>query len=216
MKVENSTTVKIPKQLLGVKLLLLSVAFSSCVGEIKEKLDTAKDGISNTTTFVKEVHGLEGKLEKFKDATPLTNKQLKEWLPERLGDLGRTGFKIGQTGMYQVNSVEGTYKETEGNREFNVLVIDGSGPTGSMMAAGYSMFGKMEMETEDEYKHQQTVSVEGITAQQTYKKKTNDTQLLFAYEERFLITVNSTDMSTEETWELTKELNLDELVNMAE
>ena len=76
-------------------------------------------------------------------------------------------------------------KKTDGKKKFTVTVIDGAGPTGSMMAAGYSMFGKMEMETEDEHKHQKTVNVDGITAQQTYKKKTNDTQLLFAFQERF-------------------------------
>ncbi|QCX01591.1 hypothetical protein FGM00_16285 [Aggregatimonas sangjinii] len=216
MKVKKPTTIKTPEHLKMVIVPLLSIVLTSCMGEVKEKLNKAKDGLSNTTTFVKEVQGLEGKLEKFKDATPLTNEQLKEWLPQSLDGLERTGFKIGQTGMYQVNSVEGTYKETEGNRKFNVLIIDGAGPTGSMMAAGYSMFGKMEMETEDEYKHQRTVTKDGITAQQTYKKKTNDTQLLFAFEERFLVTINSYEMNVDETWNLTKQLNLDELANLAE
>ena len=199
------------KIICGLTALLLT----ACVGEVKEKFNTAKEGISNATTLVKEARGLEGKLEKFKDATPLTNNQLKGWLPESLGDLERSAFKIGQAGIYQVTSVEGTYKETEGKRKFNVTVIDGAGPTGSMMAAGFGMFGNMEMETEDEYKHQQTVTVSGINAQQTYKKKTNDTQLMFAFEERFLVTVNATDMNAEETWDMTQKLNLNELVDLA-
>jgi len=188
----------------------------SCLGEAKEKFNRAKDGVSNATTIVKEAQKVEGRIEKLKNEIPLTNEQLKEWLPKSLGDLDRTGFKVGQAGMYQVNSVEGTYKITDGKQKFNVMIIDGAGPTGSVMAAGYGMFGNMEMETEDEYKHQQTVTVDGIKAQQTYKKKVNNTQLMFAYKERFLITINATDMDTKETWKMTQKLDLEELVDLAE
>ena len=203
----------------AIHILILGVlgtSLISCLGEVKEKLKTAKNGVTNATTFVKEAQKVEGRIENLKNAIPLTNDQLKSWLPERLGTMERTGFKVGQAGIYQVNSVEGTYKVTDGKQKFNVMVIDGAGPTGSVMAAGYGMFGTMEMEVEDEYKHQQTVAVNGITAQQTYKKKTNDTQLMFAFEERFLVTINATDMMVEEAWEMTKKLELEELVDLAE
>lgn len=199
-------------------LILSALIFSltSCLGEAKEKFSKAKEGVSNATTFVKEAQKVEGRIEKLKNATPLTNEQLKEWLPESLDALERTGFKVGQAGMYQVNSVEGTYKKTGSKQKFNVMIIDGAGPTGSMMAAGYGMFGTMEMETEDEYKHQQTVTVDGIKAQQTYKKKANNTQLVFAYEERFLITINATDMNADKTWKMTQKLDLADLADLAE
>ena len=196
--------------------VIVLISISSCMGEVKEKFSKAKEGVSNATTLVKEAQKVEGRIEKLKNATPLTNEQLKEWLPESLGNLDRTGFKVGQAGMYQVNSVEGTYKNAESKQKFNVMVIDGAGPTGSMLAAGYGMFGTMEMETEDEYKHKQTVTVDGTKAQQTHKKKTNDTQLLFAYEERFLITINASDMNVDETWVMTKKLDFKELVDLTE
>ena len=66
---------------------------------------------------------------------------------------------------------------------------------------------------EDEFKHQQTVEVNGVKAQQTYKKKTNDTQLMFAYEERFFVTVNGSDMLPDETWGMVEKLKLEELAN---
>ena len=186
------------------------------MGEAKEKFNKAKENISNATTIVKEAQKVEGRIEKLKNATPLTNDQLKEWLPKNLGDLERTGFKIGQAGMYQVNSVEGTYKKPQSKQKFNISVIDGAGPTGSMLAASYGMFGNLEMEVEDEHKHQQTVENNGIKAQQTYRKKTNNTQLIFAYDERFLVTVNTTDLNVDETWRLTQKLNLDDLVSLVD
>lgn len=199
-----------------VVLVLTTTLFVSCLGEVKEKFSKAKESVSNATTLVKEAQKVEGRIEKLKNATPLTNEQLKEWLPQNLGDLDRTGFKVGQAGMYQVNSVEGTFKEADSKKKFNVMVIDGAGPTGSVMSASYGVLGNFEMETEDEYKHQQTVTVDGIKAQQTYKKKNNDTQLMFAYGERFLITINATDMDADETWKMTKKLDLEELMELSE
>jgi len=136
--------------------------------------------------------------------------------PESLNGFERTGFKIGQAGMYQVNSVEGTFKKEEEKQKFNVVVIDGAGPTGSVMASGYGILGNIEMEVEDENKHQQTVTVNGIKAQQTYKKKQNNTQLMFAYKERFLVTIKATKMNVEETWQMTNTLNLAALDNLSE
>lgn len=197
-------------------LIISSSILFSCQGEAKEKLNMAKEGVSNATTLVKEAQKVEERMEKLKNTTPMTNEQLKAWLPKTLSNFERTGFKIGQAGMYQVNSVSGTYKPKDGKQKFNVMVIDGAGPTGSMMAAGYGMFGQIEMESEDEYKHQKTVTVDGIKAQQTYKKKVNNTQLLFAFQERFLITINATDMNVEETWNMTRKLDLQDLVDMTE
>jgi len=202
-----------------VKLLtavLVSTTLGACMGEVAEKLKTAKKGVSNATTFVKEAQKVEERIDKLKEAVPLTNDQLKSWLPENLDGMERTGFKVGQAGMYQVNSVEGTYKLSEGQKKFSVMVIDGAGPTGSMMSASYGLLGNFEMETEDEYKYQQTVEVNGVKAQQTYMKKSNDTQLIFAYRDRFLVTVNATDMNVEETWKLTKKLKLEALADSAE
>lgn len=202
------TDVNVLKLFVTVVILLL---LASCMGEVTQKLKTAKEGVSNATTLVKEARKTENRIKKLREAVPLSNEELKEWLPENLEGFERTGFKVGQAGMYNVNSVEGTYKPSEGKKKFNVAVIDGAGPTGSMMAASYGLLGNFDMEEEDEYKHKKTVEVNGIKAQQTYKKKANATQLLFAFEERFLVTVNTTDMGIEETWRLTERLELEKL-----
>jgi len=197
-------------------LLLTTLFLSSCMGEVKEKLNQAKEGVSNVTTIAKEAQKVEGRMEKLKNEIALTNEQLKEWLPSEIGDFERSGFKVGQGGFAGVNSIEGTFKAAEGKKKFKITVIDGAGPTGGVMTAGYGMFGNLEMEVEDERKHQQTVTVDGIKAQQTYFKKRNNTQLMFMYGERFLITINSTDMDVEETWEMVEELDLGELVDLTE
>ncbi|MFC4095972.1 hypothetical protein [Euzebyella saccharophila] len=198
----------------GLMYLILAVISISCVGEVKEKLKQAKSTVANTSSIVKEAKKVEGRIEKLKEAVPLTNEQLKSWLPTKLGNMHRTGFKIGQAGMYQVNSVEGTFKEENGDTFVKIQVIDGAGPTGSMMAAGYGMLGNLEMEEENEEKHKKTVEVEGTKAQQTYYKKTNRTHLMFAHSERFLVTFTGNEMNPAEAWEAVEDLELNDLVKM--
>lgn len=196
-------------------LLVLS-CISACMGEAKEKIKKAKEGVSNSVTLVNKARNLEDKIEKLKEAKPLTSDQLKEWLPEKIEGLERTGFKTGQAGMYNVKSIEGTFKDEKGKKELRVNIVDGAGPTGSIMAASYSVASNMEMEEEDENKHRKNVEVGRIKARQTYWKKTNKTMLSFTYNERFLVTVNATDFSPEETWDLVDRLRLDDLSDMAD
>lgn len=196
--------------------VLVPLAFMACMGEAKEKLKTAKESVSNATTLIKEAREVEGRMEKLKNETALTNDQLKEWLPTNLDGFERSGFKVGQAGYAGVNSVEGTFKSLENEEKLKVMVIDAAGPTGGVMAAGYGVFGNLEMEIEDERKHQQKVTVDGIMAQQTYFKKRNDTELQFLFRERFIVTINSSNMNAERTWEYVDELDFDALEKISE
>ena len=216
MKTRTRITNMVTGGLRIIWAVMAGLALASCLGEAKEKFNKAKEGVSNATTIVKEAQKAEGRMEKLKNKTALTNAQLKEWLPTELGNLERSGFKVGQAGYAGVNSVEGTFKSDDSKKKISIAIIDAAGPSGGVMAAGYGMFGNLEMEMEDAHKHQQTVTVDGIKAQQTYFKKRNSTQLIFMYGERFLGTVNSTDMDVEATWALIEKLDLEELVDMTE
>lgn len=192
-------------------LLILAVVIVSCVGEAKQKLKQVKSVIGNTSVAVKEAKKVESPIDRLKNEVPLSNDELKSWLPNQLDGMKRTSFKIGQAGMYKVNSVEGVYKDEAGKRSVSINVIDGAGPTGSMMAAGFGFVGEMDMEEEDELKHRKTTEVNGVRAQQTYYKKDNRTHLLFSFEERFLVTLTAHDMNEEETWAVVEEFKLNKL-----
>ena len=196
--------------------IILAILSISCMGEAKEKLKKAKTGFSNATSIVKDVSSMESKIEELKEAAPLTHEQLKSWLPHELDNLKRTAFKTGQAGMYKVNSVEGVFKNEDNGREVKITIVDGAGPTGSMMAAGYGMLGNLDMEEEDEQKHRKAVEVSGVKAQQTYYKKRNSTQLMFSYSNRFLVTFFGNEIGPEESWKLVKQLKLEALVELAE
>lgn len=192
-------------------LLLMVITVVSCKTETRDKIKQAKQVISNTTTIVEKAKAAEEEMSELKEAIPFTNKELKEWLPESLGELKRTGFKVGAGGYMNVASIEGTFKLEENNKIIAIQIIDGAGEMGSVMIASLGFSSKMNMEEEDENKHLQTVIVNGIKAQQTYFKKRNETKVQFVYQKRFGVKVQGFDMSPEETWKAIKKMNLEKL-----
>ena len=190
---------------------MLSVTLVSCMGEVGEKLKKAKQSASNATTFAKEAGSMAKRMNTLKEMAPMSNEDLKSWLPETLDAMERTRFRVGGSGMAKVSSVEGTYKDKATKKSLNAMVMDGAGEAGSVMAMSFGVFGNMDMEMEDEHKHQQTVEVNGIQAQQTYFKKNNRTDLMFVYDDRFMVTIKTTDMNPADTWELVEALNLERL-----
>ncbi len=203
------------KVLYFATIFLLTTVISACLGEASAKLKDAKETVSNTTTLIKEAHKVENSIEVLKNKVSLTNEELKTWLPKTIGDLERSGFKVGSTGYANVASVEGTYKSKEQGQRLKVVVMDGAGPTGSIMMAGLGMASKIDMEEENENKHQKTVTVNGTKAMQTYHKKRFETALQFVYDNRFGVMVNGMQMEPEETWSMVEKLNLKQLTELA-
>jgi len=181
------------------------------MGEVKEKLKKAKQGVSNVTTIAEKAQEAQEDIEKLKDVTPLTNEELKEWLPQSVEGLERSGFKVGAAGYANVASIEGTYSLKGQDQKFKVSVIDGAGQAGSMIIAGLGMAAKMDMEQEDENKHTKSVTVGDVRAQQTFHKKRNETALQFVVDNRFGVMVNGVKMNPEKTWKFVEELNLNNL-----
>lgn len=221
MKTSFKDTKGLP-MFLGLSVLLF---LTSCMGEAKEKLKQAKQGISDVTTIAETARNAKADIENLKNATPLTNEELKEWLPESLAGWNRTSFGVGKTGYMNVASIEGGFtnefeRETETGevesikQKFSISVMDGAGPTGSVMIAGLGMAGKMEMEEENEYKHAMGIEVNGIQARQTFHKKRHETGLQFVYGKRFGVMVNGVKMNPEETWAMLEKLDLEKLIYM--
>jgi len=224
------------KRILVVIGVMAMAFFTTCKKETREKFKEAKQGISNTTTILKNAKNAQKDIEKLKDATPLTNEQLKEWLPDTIDAMKRTGFKAGQAIYANLASIEGKYDTPEeastitndtgermlnpNKKSFKIQVMDGAGPTGSMMIASLNMLSRLDMEEDTEYHHKKTVTVGKIRALQTYKKPRSQTaaprtELQFVYKGRLGVIVNGTNMSLEETWKTVIGLNLDALMKKA-
>ncbi len=165
-------------------------------------------------------------MEKLKHETPLTNEKLKMWLPENLSGMERISIKTPESpGVSSIEAIYNTTDEPEflttasggdalnkKNKSISLGIIDGAGPTGSGIVSALVMMNSMPFETEDASKHQKVSTVNGITGQETYRKKVNSTEVQFVYKGRFAVTVKSTHLNPDETWKIIPLLDLEALI----
>lgn len=200
-------------------LMIIGVGFSttSCFKKVKKAkadLEEAKEGLGAFGKMAKEVNKMKDDIENLADAEPLTSEDFKDWMPESIGNLKRTGFTNNSLGVANIGSSEVTYKNEAGDQQFKITIIDGAG-AGSFAIAGIRLASAVDMEEENEYGYKKTIKRNGVKAFEEFKNRNNATELMFLHNERFGVTVNATGMDPSEVWDRVDDMNLKKLSKMA-
>jgi hypothetical protein len=195
----------------ALTIFLAASLLVACDNPVSKKIKETKEGVENTTKAYKELNKMGDDLKELRDVTPLTNEEMKAWLPEEIEGMKRTGYKAGQTAYMQIASIEGTYRNQDKSKTFKVTIMDGAGEMGASATAGVRMMLSMDMEEEDEYKMRRTVTKGDMKAVEEYKKKNNSSNIQLMFGKRFYIQANGTNMDLEETWAAIDELDLEGL-----
>lgn len=196
-----------------VKLFIACVLFAACKDNpVVKKAKEAKDNVVNTQKVIKESTKMQDNIKELSEATPLTNDEMKAWLPDEVDGLKRTAFKTGAMGMMNIASVEATYATEDKSRSFKVEVIDGAGEMGAISTAGLRMAFSMDFEEETETKTRKTVNKNGVKAIEEYDKRRNQSVIQFMQDNRFYIKATGTNMEMDELWDLIDEMDADDLV----
>ncbi|MBX2846005.1 MAG: hypothetical protein KTR13_07290 [Saprospiraceae bacterium] len=197
-----------------IYIILLSFSITSCIGKVKEAqedLQEASEGFGNLNKAVKELKNASEDIKELSKLEPMTNEEFKAWMPEAIGDMPRTGYKTGQAQYMNVASAEATYKNEDKTKDIKITIIDGAGETGALAISGIRMATAMDMEQEDEYGYQKTVKKEGFKAIEKYKTNGQRLELMFLYNDRYAVTVNSKGMEAKEIWGYIDEMDLTKL-----
>lgn len=195
-----------------VKLFIVCVLFAACKDNpIVKKAKEAKENVTNTQKVIKESTNMQDDIKELSEATPLTNDEMKAWLPEEVDGMKRTAFKTGAMGMMNIASVEATYATEDKSRSFKVEVIDGAGEMGALSTAGLRMAFSMDFEEETESKTRKTVKKNGVKAIEEYNKRRNQSVIQFMQDNRFYIKATGTNMEMDELWDLIDDMNADDL-----
>ena len=190
--------------------MVLSLLFA-CDNPVNNKIKEAKQQVTNSTKAVKELNNIQEDIEELKVLEPLTNEELKAWLPDEINGMKRISFKAGQMGMVQIASVEAVYANEDKSKKFKVEVIDGAGEMGSAATAAMRMMFAMDFEEEDENKTRRTVKKNGNKAIEEYRKNNNRSSIELMEGNRFYIKTTGTNMDLSETWEAIDELDTGDL-----
>ncbi len=195
-------------------LVLCLMIFSACKDNpVTEKIKETRENVSNAKKAVKEMEDMQKDIKELQEVEPLTNEDLKAWLPEEINGMKRTGFKAGQMGMMNIASIEGTYNNEDKSKRIRVELIDGAGSFGATATASMRLLFSQEFEEEDEYKVKRTTVRNGTKAIEEYRKNNSRSMVQFMQDDRFYIKVTGTNMNLEETWDAVDALEADELVN---
>jgi len=167
---------------LAALAVLLLVA---CDNPVSKKIKETKEQVTNSTKAVKEVTNMQDDILELQEMEPLTNEELKSWLPDEVMGMKRIGFKAGQMGIVQIASVEATYANEDKSKKFKIEVIDGAGAMGATATAAMRMLLSQEFEEETEYKTRRTVTKKGMKAIEEYRKEHNNSTIEFMRDKRF-------------------------------
>ena len=193
--------------------LMVLASLSACKDNpVAKKIKETKQNVKNTKNAVKEMKDVQKDMEELQQMEPLTNAELKEWLPDEINGMKRISFKAGQMGVIQISSIEAVYANEDKSKKFKINVIDGAGPMGASATVGMRMVLSQEFEEEDEYKSRRTTTKKGMKVIEEYRKNNNNSSIEFMQGDRFYIKGSGTNMDLDETWDALEETKPDKLI----
>lgn len=186
-------------------------ALIACENPVSKKIKEAKQNVSNTNKAFKELNKMQEDIKELQNMEPLTNEELKAWLPEEINGMKRTGYKTGQGSYLQIAMIEGTYTNEDKSKKFRIELMDGAGQMGAAATAGMRIMFSQDFEEEDEYKSRRSVKKNGVKAIEEYRKGNNNSNIQLFHDNRFYLKADGTNMDIDETWDAIEDLDLDDL-----
>lgn len=195
-----------------VMALFVLSAFIGCKDNpVSKKIRDTKQNVSNTTNAVQEMTKMQDDIKDLQEMTPLTNEELKAWLPDEVKGMKRISFKAGEIGMMGIASIEAAYANEDKSKKFSINVIDGAGQMGAAATMGMRMVMSQDFEEEDEYRTRKTVNKNGKKAVEEYEISKNNSQIQCLEDNRFYLEAKGKNMDIDETWDAIDELKLKKL-----
>jgi hypothetical protein len=187
--------------------------FTACKDNpVVKKAQEARENVSNTQKIIKETTRMQDDIKELSETTPLTNDEMRAWLPDEVDGMNRTAFKMGGMGMMNIASVEATYTSEDKEKSFKIEVIDGAGEMGAMATTGMRMALSMDFEEETESKTKKTVTRNGVKAIEEYDKRRNRSIVQVLHEGRLYVQATGNNMQVDEVWDLIEKMKLNNLL----
>lgn len=191
--------------------VLLLVACSKEEKVQKEESGGLSDLISSTKDYSKMSSSMEEvtkNIEKLKNVEPLTNDQLKAFLPEQLLGLKRTELSVGDNSMMNLSTAESKYSDGD-KKEIKLEIIDGAGETGSAMVSIMIMGLNVNKEKTTESGFEKSTEINGVKSIVSEDKNGDKIQskIQTVLKNRYLVTLSADGFSYEELKTALDELN---------
>ncbi|MEC7263117.1 MAG: hypothetical protein VXW38_05215 [Bacteroidota bacterium] len=201
-------------------LLALPLFLWSCNNKLDTRNKDAGPSVSAnkntealpTKSTVGSMNDLKAMGDKLRKATPTSKETFKEWLPDELLGMQRTGYTLGAMVMGEIASVEVHYASADKVRKLKVELMDCAGEMGASVAMAAQTTLIMDYEEESETKSKRILAKNGVRAVEEYQKNKGNTILEALIENRFYVKVTGEKMEPEEVWEALVALKAQSLI----
>ncbi len=144
-----------------------------------------------------------------KKLNPVTKETLQSFFPENVMEMKIQSVNADNASGY--TSANAVYKKD--SSEYQVTLYDCAGDAGATFY-GMSYLTRINMQNEDDKGYEKTIDFMGSKAIETYKKQNNNYSLNFLTADRFWVSINANNSSSDHLKAFAKALNLDNLKNL--
>ena len=140
-------------------------------------------------------------------------RKLRDILPEKLGDLARTGREgsRNRVGEFSISQAESLYgKDDDKNASIQLMDYGPNNPAAAMFAH----LGQVEIDRETENEYERSVKVEGAPGIERYNSEDKEGSLQLYVAERFVLNFSASGISKDEFQALIKDLPIKALAEL--
>lgn len=144
--------------------------------------------------------------ENLTEQIPLSNEQLKTWLPEEVGELKQRKLIIGHKQGIEMSGAIATYQE-EGDEisQITLEVLDGAGTTGTVMLRSINQKLAMDYEEQTTRGYSKIYERDGIRVWEKLNSERHDSEVEFVLGNRFHFIFKGHEIEMEEIWAFVRE-----------
>lgn len=187
-------------------IVILLLSLWSCNNSTKEN----KDIIKETVKAVKEIPKTNDFRERLKATEPATEAQFQNWLPIILGDLKRTEFTSTRISQNDIASAGAIYTNGD-NKKIILTIVDGASKDGLLAIQSHYMAQNTALNSTKTSGYEKTYEHNGLKVLETYVKDSGFYRVLYLYNLRFGITLESHGLSYDELWQVISEIDFNKL-----
>ncbi|GGX04101.1 hypothetical protein [Aquimarina muelleri] len=206
-----------------VLITLISIlVLSSCGKDKKEEQEPGLfdiiEGVSDLRKVADEAEKIEEDNEKLMNTKPISNEEIKAFLPEQILEYPRKKFSIGNQFMSEIRMGEAEY-ESENGQKILLSIIDGAGEAGSSMIMLARLGFTQDFEEQNERGYKKSTTINGYKATEEIEKdayndgENSKIELLIA--NRFLVSMEGDQVSLNELKKGFSQLNSKKLEEKA-
>ncbi len=130
-------------------------------------------------------------------AASIDFRTLKEFLPEKVGDIARKDATGQRTtlGEFKISQATGEYRQDDKDANAEITLIDYGAAPG--MAQGMAGWMNMDIDQESDNEYTKTIKIGDFKALETYNKKSKSGSLTLLAGDRVMVTIQINDMPAE-------------------